>query len=96
MAHLLIPKISKVRNCCDDQLNSPPNSRHRERGRECRFRANSGLMRRSISASFDHLVGAGEQCRRNFHADHFGGFEIYDQFNFCGLLNWQVTRLFPF
>ena len=23
MAHLLIPKISKVRKCCDDQLNSP-------------------------------------------------------------------------
>jgi hypothetical protein len=29
MAHLLIPKISKVRKCCADQLNSPEQNRHR-------------------------------------------------------------------
>src|SRR5215469_3726038 len=46
------------------------------------------------SSLFDHLVGAGEYCRRYCEAQRLGGFQIYNQFIPSGLLHWQVRRLF--
>src|SRR5262249_5228377 len=46
-----------------------------------------------IAASFDHLVGAGEQRDRKGKTKHLGCFEIDYQFDFCGSLDRQVCRL---
>jgi hypothetical protein len=46
--------------------------------------------------SFDHLVGAPEQGQRNLDPERFGDLEIDDQFDFRGLLDRQISRLFAF
>src|SRR5499433_3239642 len=43
--------------------------------------------------SFDHLVGAGEQCGRHIETERSGGFEVHYQFEFGGLLDGQVAGL---
>jgi hypothetical protein len=44
---------------------------------------------------FDHQVGAAEQRKRHSKAEAPGGFQIDDQLDFGGLLNWQIRRLLP-
>jgi len=54
-----------------------------------------GVCTRPLSAiktgsrcSFDHLVGATQNRRRNLKAERFGGLEIDNHFHFCRLLYW--------
>src|SRR6516165_5368033 len=45
---------------------------------------------KTFAASFDHLVGAGEQCWRHFEAERLSSFQIDDQFEARWLLHWQI------
>ena len=49
-----------------------------------------------VEASFDHFVGKGEQCWRDFEIKRFGGLEIDDQFKFVRCLDRKVSWLFAF
>ena len=46
--------------------------------------------------SWNNLVGRGQQSFRDGEAERFGGFEVYDQIDFCRLLDRQVGRLVAF
>src|SRR5262249_35211991 len=52
-------------------------------------------QKRTSSHLFDHLVGGDLQGLWQRDAERFGSFEVEDQLNFYGLLDRQVTRLFP-
>ena len=53
------------------------------------------MKRRDIdrAASFDHLVGAGEQRWWEFKAKRLGGLEIDDELKLGWLLHWQISGL---
>jgi len=52
----------------------------------------NGLMHRSNSKSFDHLVGAAEQRERHGEPERLGGPQVNDQLDFRELLDRQVRR----
>ena len=45
-------------------------------------------------ALFDHLVGDGEQCRRNFEPERLGGLEIEHELEFGRLHDRQFGSAF--
>jgi hypothetical protein len=49
--------------------------------------------RSKTCASFDHLIGAGEQRRRHGKAERLGCGEVDDEVEFGGLLDRDVARL---
>ena len=49
-----------------------------------------------LAALIDHLVGGGEQRRRNIKVERLGGLQIDNQRDFCRLFDRQVGRLFAF
>src|SRR5262249_26163310 len=42
----------------------------------------------------DHLIGSAKQRERKGEAKRPCGIQVDHKFNFCGLLDWQVRRLF--
>ena len=78
------------------------NSRGRERGsaRGQMQKLSAGKFHRGHSLSrqplFDHLVGAGEQRRRNSKAERFGSLEVEHRFILGRRLHRQISRFLAF
>src|SRR6516165_5492121 len=64
------------------------------RVRACILRA--GVPDRQAAASFDHLVGACEQRRRDSDANRLGGCRVDDKLHLRRKLYWQIARLLAF
>src|SRR5436309_3597245 len=43
--------------------------------------------------SFDYLIGAQEERRRDGEAESLSGLEVDDELELCGLLDWEAARL---
>src|SRR5262249_15073715 len=46
-----------------------------------------------LAHSFDHLVGAGDECRRHFEVEHPCGLSVNDELELADLLDRQFPRL---
>src|SRR6476660_1421225 len=52
-------------------------------------------QKRTSSASFDYLVGAGKQRWRHGEAEGLGSLQVDDRLELGRRLHWQISRLFP-
>jgi hypothetical protein len=50
-------------------------------------------LRQNHSCSFDHLVGDGENARRNGNAERLGGLKVYDHLELGRKLHREIGRL---
>src|SRR5712664_3413768 len=72
----------------------PRNIRYKAGGTPYSDRSSTGWIAPACLAhSFNHLVGAGEQCRRNLQSDRLGGLEIDYEPELGGHLNRKIARL---
>src|SRR6516164_5119553 len=71
----------------------PPKADIGTHSRNVRFVPKADKVRRSKRGLFDHLVGAGKQCRRYLQAKCFRGPEVDHELKFRRLYHWQVRRL---
>src|SRR5215813_15656118 len=79
----------------------PRSNGHKRMPRQNRLRpsprSRRKICRRAMEeeggASFDHLVGEGEQHRRNRQAERLGDLQIDDEIEFSRLLDRQIGRL---
>ena len=55
-----------------------------------------GPPARYMPILFDHLIGGGEQCRRDRKANRLCGLKVDHQFEFRWLLDRQIGRLRAF
>src|ERR1700722_14502583 len=70
---------------------SPPNSDIARRGWHFAFVPTTDS--RSAASSFDHLVSASQESRRDRQSERLGSLQIDDQFYLGALLDWEVSRL---
>src|SRR5262249_8613610 len=87
---------AKIRRCCVDSLNSPPQKRtfgsRCGMSAWCQSRPNAPQQR----ASLETLVGAAGQRQRNGDAERTGGLQVDEHLDFGGLLHRQIGRLAAF
>ena len=72
----------------------PPIPDIRQRDRDVRFVPKADSCTAAIIRLFDHKVGAAKRRKRYGKAEGLGGFQIDDQLDLGGLLNWKIGWLF--
>ena len=70
-----------------------PNNRHLRLERTLPFRATTGLMHRSKTQSFDHLIGQLLNVCGDIEAKHPGGLQVDPQFDPRRLLHRKLAGL---
>jgi hypothetical protein len=50
----------------------------------------------AILSLFDHQVGAAKQRKGHGKAEGLGSFQVDDQLDLGGLMNWKIGRFLPF
>src|SRR5207248_4919463 len=82
--------LCTLRNHCRQW---PRNTRYQAGAAPYLGRTSTGRIAPACLAhSLDHLVGECQQLVRDVDAEHASGSEIYHQFKFGRLLDWQVVR----
>jgi hypothetical protein len=64
--------------------------------RRSRLTPTGRLEKRTLRHSLDHLVGAADECVGDGDPERLGTAEVYDEFDFCCLLDGQIGWLVAF
>ena len=63
--------------------------------RNVRFGPKADSCTTAILSLFDHQVGAAKQRKRHGKAEGLGSFQVDDQLDLGGLMNWKIGRFLP-